>query len=70
MGGCCNCGPFLGTLTIRCLIKNGDSKRDHNFDKHPYRDAKGLYLSVCSTVTKGDQADLALHVFPQDHHFP
>ena len=34
MGGCQNYGPFLGTLNIRCHIKIGIQKRDHNFDNH------------------------------------
>ena len=49
MGGCQNSGPFLGTLTIRCLIiMNRDPKRDHNFDNHPYGSIVNegfLYLS-------------------------
>ena len=36
MGGCQNNGPFLGILNIRCRIKIGYPKRDHNFDNHPY----------------------------------
>ena len=37
MGGCQNCGPFLGTLNFRCRIIIRTQKRDHNFDNHPYR---------------------------------
>ena len=35
-GGCQNCGPFLGTLNIRCRTIIGIQKRDHNFDNHPF----------------------------------
>ena len=41
-GGCQNYGPFLGTLNIRGRI-NGDPKRDHKFDNHPYI---GVYIGI------------------------
>ena len=34
VGGCQNCGPFLGTLYIRCRSIIGYPKKDHNFDNH------------------------------------
>ena len=36
MGGCQNYGPFLGTPKYQVLYYNGDPKRDHNLDNHPY----------------------------------
>ena len=35
MGGCQDYDPFLGTLSIRCRIKNRDPKRDQYFANHP-----------------------------------
>ena len=32
--GCQNYGPFCGTLNIRCRIRIGIQRRDHNFDNH------------------------------------
>ena len=36
IGGCQNYGPFLGTREKKAPHYNGDPKRDHNFDNHPY----------------------------------
>ena len=36
MGGCQNYGSFSGTLNIRCRIKIGIQKGDHNFDNRPF----------------------------------
>ena len=41
MGGCQHSGSLLGTLNIRCRIR--DPKRDHNFDNHPYV----IYCGFC-----------------------
>ena len=73
MGGCQKCGPFLGTLNIRCRIHR-DPKAVHNFDNHTYKKDKFLkcgtnpaMTSVRYWLTTRNQGRLS---FPRGSKYP
>ena len=67
MGGCQNCGPFLGTLNIRCRSMIGIHKKDHNFDNHPYTSLRHCpaFSSHKQDIPTADRQTFKPQVHPQ-----